>query len=83
MPWQDIVITVCIIAFSYALIPQVIQGFRERKGLINAQTSLITSIGMLTLSVVYLTLRLYFSAALALLTGILWEVLFLQKMIYE
>ena len=83
MVWQDFVITACIIAFSYALIPQIIQGFKERKGLINLQTSLITSIGMITLSVVYLTLNLYFSAILALITGILWELLFLQKLIYK
>jgi hypothetical protein len=82
MTWQDIVITACIIAFGYALVPQVIQGFREKRGVISTQTSLITCVGMLAMSVMYFTLNLYFSALLALITGVLWEILFLQKMVY-
>jgi len=81
--WQDIIITITILAFSYALIPQVVEGFRNNKGSINLQTSLITSIGMFVLSVVYATLGLYFSTIVALLTGGLWTTLFFQKIFYK
>lgn len=83
MVWQDIVITLCLIAFSYALIPQVYQGFKQRKGFINIQTSLITSIGMYTLTFVYFTLNLNFSTIIAFVTGTLWLILFIQGVIYK
>ncbi len=81
--WQDIVITICIIALSYALIPQIYQGFKQKKGLINLQTSLITSIGVYVLASIYLTLKLYFSTIMSFITAILWTILFIQKIKYK
>ncbi|MEK6898087.1 MAG: hypothetical protein AABX28_01880 [Nanoarchaeota archaeon] len=83
MIWQDIVISVIIIAFAYALVPQIYQGFKQKRGLINLQTSLITSIGSYILAGVYLTLEFYFSAVLIFISAILWTILFLQKIIYK
>ena len=82
MVWQDIVIFVIMIAFSYALFPQVYLGFKKKKGFVSLQTSLITFIGMYILSVIYLTLNLYFSAVIGFVTGTLWFILFLQRIIY-
>jgi len=81
--WQDIVITIAIIAFSYALIPQIYQGFKQKKGFINIQTSLITSIGMFVVAFCYLSLNLIFSAIMGFITGTLWAILFAQKIIYK
>jgi len=72
-----------MISFSYALIPQVYQGFKKKKALINTQTSAITSIGMLVLATIYLTLKLYFSVIVSELTAILWSLLLFQKLIYN
>lgn len=83
MIWQDIVIVVVMIAFSYALIPQVYQGFKKKKGPINVQTSTITSIGMLILTIIYITLGLTFSAIICEITGILWSILLFQKAMYK
>ena len=83
MTWQDILITIVIIAFSYALLPQIYQGFKQKKGLINLQTSGITGLGMFILTFVYLTLELYFSSMMIFISGILWTILFAQKLIYE
>jgi len=83
MVWQDTIITACILLFSYALIPQIYQGFKKKKGLINFQTSLITSTGMYILSLTYLTLKLYFSAIVGLITGTLWLILLIQKINYK
>lgn len=83
MAWQDITITICILAFSYALIPQIVKGFKNKKSLIATQTSLITSIGMFAIAITYITLNLTFSAIIALLTGALWATLFIQNIIYK
>lgn len=83
MTWQDIVISIVIIAFAYALIPQIYQGFKQKKGFINLQTSGITSIGMYVLTFVYFTLSLYFSTIIGFITGTLWAILFFQKLIYK
>jgi len=83
MTWQDIIISIIMISFSYALIPQVIQGFKQKKGVINFQTSIITAIGMYILSFTYITLKLYFSTIIGFITAILWTILFIQKIIYK
>jgi len=76
-------IFIAILSFSYALIPQIIQGVKLRKGNINSQTSLITFIGMYALVVTYATLNLFFSAIMAFVAGTLWFILFLQTIIYR
>lgn len=83
MVWQDIVITTCIIAFSYALIPQITLGFKKKKSLISTQTSLITATGMIILGIVYITLNLTFSSILAFITGALWATILIQSLIYK
>jgi len=70
-------------AFGYALLPQIYQGFKQKKGLINLQISLITAVGMYILTFVYITLELYFSATISFVTGIIWIILFAQKIIYK
>ena len=83
MVWQDIIITIVIISFSYALLPQIYQGFKKKKGFINLQTSGITGLGMYVLTFVYFTLELYFSTFMVFIGGILWSILFIQKIIYK
>ena len=39
---RDIILTVCSVAFGYALVPQVIYGFREKVGAVTIQTSAVT-----------------------------------------
>lgn len=83
MLWQDYVIAICSVMFSYALVPQVVRGFRERRGTIVMQTALITTIGMYIMTVMFFTLGLYFSMVVSCITGTLWLLLFLQKAIYH
>jgi hypothetical protein len=83
MVWQDTVISIVLILFSYALIPQVYQGFKKKRGYINIQTSLITFLGMYVLTIVYYTLNLTFSTIIGFITGTLWLILFIQKIIYS
>ena len=83
MTWQDIIITTTMIAFSYALLPQIIKGFKQKKSLIALQTSLITSLGMFILTITYYTLNLTFSTIMALITTSLWTTLLIQNRIYH
>jgi|TARA_Y100000310_G_C20688341_1_gene820570 hypothetical protein len=83
MVWQDIVISIVSILLAYAIMPQIYQGFKHKKGLINTQTSLITSLGMYVISIVYFTLNLYFSSIILFISGTLWATLFFQKIIYK
>ncbi len=79
MMWQDIVIAISVIAFSYALIPQVISGFKK-KSFVNLQTSGITAFFLYVCSVVFYTLGLYFTMIMDFIAASLWLVLFLQKL---
>ena len=83
MVWQDIVIAICAIAFSYALIPQILKGFRSKKSLISTQTTIITTIGMFMLALTYLTPNLIFSAIITFIATALWTILLIQNKIYK
>ena len=83
MTWQDITISIAVILFSYALIPQIYEGFKTKKSTITIQTSLITFVCLYVIGIVYFTLRLYFSMIMTFLTATLWFILFIQSIIYK
>ncbi len=82
MLWQDMVLTIVSIIFSLSLVPQIYQGFKEKIGPIRYQTSVPTFLGLFVITGVYLTLHLYFSAAMSFFTGVAWFLLCLQRMTY-
>jgi hypothetical protein len=81
--WQDFTIMTINIIFSLSLIPQVVEGFKKKKGLIELWTSIPTALGLFVMSYTFLTLHLIFSAGLTFLTGILWLLLLIQKLIFK
>lgn len=83
MTWQDITITTCLIFLSYALLPQIILGFKKKKPFVTFQTSLITTIGMIVLGITDLTLGLFFSGIASFIIGIFWATLLVQSQIYK
>lgn len=83
MLWQDYVFSSAAIAFSYALIPQIVKGLRERKADISTQTSIITSAGLYVCSITAYTLGLYLTTILYLVTAILWSILLYQSVRYR
>ena len=83
MSWQDIVITIANLIFAYSLINQVYYGFKTKKGLLTLTTSGLSFIGLCSISIAFFTLSLYFSALAALITAILWLILFIQRIIYK
>jgi cellulose synthase/poly-beta-1,6-N-acetylglucosamine synthase-like glycosyltransferase len=83
MIWQDIVISTANIVFVISLIPQVYYGFKEKVGPIKFQTSIPTSLGLCTMSYALWTLGLSVSAVVTFLSGLMWGVLFIQRLIYK
>ncbi|GAH56988.1 unnamed protein product [marine sediment metagenome] len=83
MIWQDFVISLTIILAGYALIPQVIHGFKVKKKLVTFQTSLIYVIAVYTAAIVFFTLSLYLSAIVNLIMGSLWLIIFIQGVVYQ
>lgn len=81
--WQDIVVALANLLFGYSLLWQVIIGFKKKMGALALQTALLTTIGLYTLAVAYLTLNLYASTIIAFFNGTMWLILFLQSIIYK
>ena len=83
MIWQDIIITISNILFSYALIPQVYKGFKMKKGFLTFQTAFLTTIGLYVSALAFFTLNLFFSATIMTINGTLWAILLLQNLVYK
>lgn len=79
---QDIILSVIAFLFGYALIPQIVYGFKLKKGLIDFKTGLITSVGLYITAVCFFTLGLFFSAILNIFSASCWLILFLQRLKY-
>jgi hypothetical protein len=82
MIWQDIVASIASVIFIYAMMPQIIYGFKTRKGLIALQFSVINIIAMTGLVVVYFSLELYAAFVMNVVLIILWIILVFQRLEY-
>lgn len=83
MIWQDMILVICTIAMGYALVPQIFDNMKVRRCQIGLQTSGVTFIAVFVAAIIYLTLGLFFTFILTSVIGILWFVLFVQKIIYK
>ncbi len=83
MVWQDIVISIVNIVFSISLFPQVYYGFKKKRWLITLATSLPAFTGLYIMAFAFFTLSLYYSAVMTAITGTLWMILFMQRVIYK
>jgi len=83
MVWQDIIVAIASILFGYSLLYQVYKGYKEKKGFLSIQTSLLTSIGLYALAFVYFTLGLFISTSITTFNGTMWLLLFIQRIIYK
>jgi hypothetical protein len=81
--WQDLIIALCNILFSYSLGYQVIYGYLKKKANLTIQTSLLTTIGLYIMSICFFTLNLKFSGIISFLNGTLWLILLIQSIKYK
>ncbi|MDD5012196.1 MAG: hypothetical protein PHQ66_00915 [Candidatus Nanoarchaeia archaeon] len=80
--WQDITLAIISVVLNFALVPQIIRGFKTKKKTIVVSTGLIFFVGVYLFCFIYLTLDLYFSALTSFISGTLWFTLFVQSIIY-
>jgi len=82
--WQDKVIALVSIMFTYSLIPQLIDNFKTKTVQINWQTIGITVLGLYIMSICFMTID---SMVLArwtnFITATCWLTAGIQKFVYE
>lgn len=74
--WQDIVLSICILGFNIALVPTLLSKRHNP----HAGTGIMTALFQVVAFFVYLTLHLWYSAAMGLLNAILWGIIVLQSL---
>ncbi|MFH1325649.1 MAG: hypothetical protein ABIH49_02685 [archaeon] len=82
MIWQDVIVSLASVIFVYSMFPQIVYGFKTKKGLISIQFSLLNIIAMIGLIIVYVSFELFLSAAINMLITSLWGVLLIQRIKY-
>jgi hypothetical protein len=83
MIWQDIVIAIANLLFTFSLVNQVYHGFKTKKGFILLRTSGLTSLGLYLVGFSFFSLSLYFSGIIATTNATLWLTLFIQRLIFK
>tara|TARA_Y100000310_G_scaffold316947_1_gene369257 strand:- start:10899 stop:11162 length:264 start_codon:yes stop_codon:yes gene_type:complete len=83
MVWQDIIVSLTNLIFIYAMLPQIIYGFKTKKGLISIQFSGLNILAMIGLIFVYASFDLPFSIILTIILIILWIILLFQRLKYK
>jgi hypothetical protein len=78
MMWQDLIYSLGLTLMVYALIPQVIRGFKQSHS-ISLQTSFLTICGLFLSIIVFMSLSLYFSSIMNIITMGLWIIIYLQS----
>lgn len=73
MNWQDLILTAGSVVFLFALLPTIVGPTKPAKS-----TSATTGIVLLVFAATYLTLDLYFTAAMTAMTGAAWLLILIQ-----
>ena len=73
MSWQDVILTAGTVIFLLALIPTMVGSTKPARA-----TSAMTGTVLLVFAATYLTLDLYFTAAMTAITGAAWLLILVQ-----
>jgi hypothetical protein len=76
--WQDIVIAIISILFSFILLPQLRDVYHGKTNL-NIYTAGLTTIGLYILSATFFTMSFWISMAADLASGTIWLFLFIYS----
>ena len=74
--WQDIVLSLSLVAFKVALIPSIIGKHKPR-----ITTSVLTSLFLIPEVIVFASLGLWYSFIMASINSVLWGILAVQRYI--
>ncbi len=83
MIWQDMIITIASLLFTFSLFGQAYHGFKRKRGFIILRTSGLTALGLYAIGISVFTLSLYYSAIITIINATLWLTLFVQGIIYQ
>ncbi len=72
--WHDIVLSVSVLAFNIALLPSLLGKHKPR-----VATSLLTALFLIPEVIVFFSLSLWYSFAMALINAIFWLILAIQR----
>lgn len=81
--WQDYIITISNILFSYSLVFQVYYGFKRKTTSITITTCSLTLLGLIAMVFCFFSLKLYLSGIFAYISSLLWFLLLVQAVIYK
>jgi len=83
MVWQDIALMIVNAVFAIALVPQILEGYRKKLGLIRLEASIPTALGMLVITIAYFSMNLILATIFALVLMILWTIIVVQRLVYK
>lgn len=82
MIWQDVLIAIVNLTLSYALLPQIYHTHKTKTTTVTIQTSTISAISLLVLTIALFSLGLILSSIGAGISSILWTTILIQKLKY-
>src|SRR3989442_1498229 len=77
----DLALSGISIMFSVALVPGIIENYRNKRGW-SLQSTTMTASGLLSMSAIFLFIGLPLAGLTSILSGSLWVVLAIQSVIY-
>ena len=80
---QDHLMAAANLIMSYALLPQVIWGFRHRDGGGPVLTAGLTTLGLLIMTTCMFSLEAYWTAGMCSITTMLWACILWQRLYYK
>lgn len=83
MIWQDIVIAIANIGFVVSLLKQIYKIHALKQSSIDLISVLIYAFGLYAMGIAFLSLKLYISSILVLLSAVLWSLIYIQTYIYK
>lgn len=79
----DIVLSVCILTVSYAMIPQIRYSIKNKEVKISNQTLILNSISLTIMCIIYFYSGLVIGAASGAFTSLSWIILLFLKFKYR
>ena len=77
----DVALPIISVAFIVALVPGMIENYRNKRGWSKQSTSMTAS-GLLSMGTMFIMVGLPFTGLLTLLSGVTWVVLTVQAFVY-
>jgi len=82
-PYSDQILMVCSAVFAISLFPQVLYNYRNKCSEIPYQTSILTTLFMIVVTLVYISNDFWLSVTMGSTTTLMWATIAVQRYIYN